>query len=132
MGLSFKRQLLITLQDSGCRQVKSCLFLLKTLTRGKFILRIIAGSSQTSNQCPLCKRRWENALEDIGGGPRRILYSLKTAWSPERRLKVKLTEPPVTPRLILGNHIELISPWMTHCKSMTPHLSRGNKPRKKD
>lgn len=50
MGLSFKRQLLITLQDSGCRQVKSCLFLLKTLTRGKFILRIIAGSSQTSNQ----------------------------------------------------------------------------------
>lgn len=49
--LSFKLQLLITLQDSaGCREVKSCLFLLKTLTRGKFILRIIAGSSQTSNQ----------------------------------------------------------------------------------
>lgn len=32
------------------RKKKSCLFLLKTLTLGKFILPIITGSSQTSNQ----------------------------------------------------------------------------------
>lgn len=85
--------------------------------------------------CPLCKRCWENALKEIGGGPRWVSYILfiqdtLVSWT---QTEGKTHWASCDTGLIWTKHIKLISLWMTHCRSVTPpHLSRANKPAKRD
>lgn len=111
----------------GWREVKKvpAVPALSTLTRGKFYplpYRRIFSDFQSA-QGVAGKTLSRTSAEDLGGF-RLVLFIQDSRGPRERTLKVKLTEPPVMPRMILGNHIRLISPRMSQRRSTTAHLCR--------